>query len=56
MGKSKEKRLCKQVKHDVLEEDLDGYKKLVVNPTHLCVKCGRVCNDPGLLCEPEPID
>jgi uncharacterized Zn finger protein len=51
----KEKKLCKQVKHEVLEEDLEAYKKLVTNPTHLCLKCGRVCNDKHLLCEPEKL-
>jgi hypothetical protein len=56
MGKLKEKMICKLVKHDVLEEDLAAFKKLVVNPTHLCTKCGRVCNDKTLLCKPEKLD
>ena len=56
MGKLKEKMLCKQVKHDVLEEDLEAFKKLVVKPTHLCTKCGRASNDRTLLCKPEKLD
>ncbi len=55
MGKLKEKCLCKLVKHDVLEEDLEAYKKLVVDPTHLCTKCGRVANDKDHLCKPEKL-
>ena len=56
MGKLKDKMLCKLVKDDVLEDDLKGYKKLMVNPTHLCTKCGRVCNDKDYLCKPERLD
>ena len=56
MGKLKEKRLCKWVKDGVLEEDLKEFKKLVVKPTHLCAKCGRVSNDKALLCKPEKLD
>lgn len=56
MGKHKEKKICKLVKDDVLEEDLKEFKQLVVNPTHLCIKCGRVANDKKLLCEPEKLD
>jgi hypothetical protein len=56
MGKLKEKNLCKLVKDDVLEEARKDYKKLVAHPTHLCTKCGRVCNDKKLLCRPEKLD
>lgn len=56
MGKLKEKSLCKLVKDEVLKEDLEAYKRLVADPTHLCVKCGRVCHDKKLLCKPEKLD
>lgn len=56
MGKHKDKCLCKQVKDDVLEEDREAYLKLVARPTHLCTKCGRVCNDKKLLCKPEKLE
>lgn len=56
MGKLKDKSICKLVKHDVLEEDLEEFKKLVVHPTHLCTKCGRVSNDKKILCKPEKLD
>jgi len=56
MGKLKDKRICKLVKDDHLEEDLKEFKKLVADPTHLCLKCGRVANDKKLLCKPERLD
>jgi hypothetical protein len=56
MGKEKSKRLCKLVKHDALAEDLEAFKKLIVNPTHLCMKCGRVSNDKTRICKPEKLD
>jgi hypothetical protein len=56
MGKLKEKCLCKLVKDDALEGDLKEFKKRVVNPTHICRKCGRVSNDKKHLCKPEKLD
>jgi hypothetical protein len=56
MGKLKEKMICKLVKDDALEDHLKEFKALVVDPTHLCIKCGRVANDKKLLCEPEKLD
>lgn len=55
MKKLKHKELCKLVKHDALDSSLEAYKELVRNPTHICTDCGRVSNDPGRLCEPEPL-
>ncbi len=52
MKKLKDKALCKLVKDDVLEEQLGAFARLVVHPTHLCRKCGRVSNDPNRLCKP----
>jgi len=56
MGKVKEKGLCKLVKEGALEKDLKGFKKLVMNPTHICTKCGRVARDKAPLCKPEKLD
>jgi len=53
--KLKGKPLCKLVKDEVLEEALEEYKALVVNPTHLCTKCGRASNDKKALCRPEKL-
>ena len=56
MKKLKDKELCKLVKDDALAGLFDAYRKLVVNPTHLCTKCGRVSNDKKRLCKPEKLD
>jgi len=53
--KLKGKPLCKLVKDEVLEEALEEYKALVVNPTHVCTKCGRASNDKKALCKPEKL-
>ncbi|MBK8791763.1 MAG: hypothetical protein IPN59_01195 [Holophaga sp.] len=51
--KLKDKELCKLVKDDALAESLEAFKKLVEQPTHLCLKCGRASNDKKRLCKPE---
>lgn len=56
MKQLKDKALCKLVKDDALEELLESYAELVRNPTHLCIKCGRVSNDRKRLCKPLPLD
>lgn len=56
MKKLKDKELCKLVKDDALAELLEAYKALVKDPTHLCVKCGRVSNDKKRLCKPEKLE
>jgi hypothetical protein len=56
MKKLKEKELCKLVKDDALEKNLPAFKKLVKHPTHICIKCGRVSNDPDYLCKPRKLD
>lgn len=53
--KLKDKTLCKLVKDDALEDHLEAYKERVVNPTHVCVKCGRVSNDKEMLCKAEKL-
>ncbi|MBP1626774.1 MAG: hypothetical protein H6Q00_1249 [Holophagaceae bacterium] len=53
--KLKGKTLCKLVKDEVLDEDLEGYKELLREPTHFCLKCGRACNDKKCLCKPEKL-
>lgn len=55
MKKLKDKELCKLVKDDALAELFEAYRNLVVNPTHLCIKCGRVSNDKKRLCKPEKL-
>ena len=54
--KLKDKALCKLVKDDVLDKALDAFKMLVVRPTHICTKCGRVSNDKNRLCEPGKLE
>lgn len=54
--KLKGKSLCRLVKDDVLKDDLEAYKDLVRNPTHLCLKCGRASNDKNSLCKPEKLE
>lgn len=49
------KVLCKLVKDDVLKDDLKSYRKLVQDPTHICLKCGRVANDKKVLCKSEKL-
>lgn len=44
------KQLCDLKKS--LATNLDAYKKLVRDATHLCEKCGRVANEKKLLCSP----
>jgi hypothetical protein len=54
--KLKDKELCKLVKDEALSESLEAFKELVTEPTHLCLKCGRVSNDKKRLCKPERLD
>jgi len=44
--------LCKLVKKDFLKKHFSEYRGLVANPEWVCRKCGRVANDPKLLCKP----
>lgn len=53
--KLKDKTLCKLVKDEALEDHLDAYKELVIHPTHICQRCGRVSNDKDRLCKPEKL-
>jgi hypothetical protein len=53
MKRLKDKELCKLVKDDALAQAVEAFKALVANPTHLCLKCGRVSNDKKRLCKPE---
>jgi len=54
--KLKDRELCKLVKEDALAEHLEAFKALVKEPTHLCLKCGRVSNDKKRLCKPEKME
>lgn len=56
MKKLKDKELCKLIKEDALTEHLEAFKELVKEPSHLCLKCGRVSNDKKRLCKPEKLE
>jgi hypothetical protein len=47
------KTLCDLLK--LLETNPKRYLRLVRDPTHLCLKCGRVANDKQRLCRPAKI-
>jgi len=49
---NKKRTLCKLVKNDFLKKHFASYKDLVTNPEWICRKCGRVSNDPKILCKP----
>ena len=49
------KKLCANVKDDVLKDNLKEYKKLVEGALHVCKKCGRAAAKPGNLCKPSKI-
>lgn len=48
------KELCKLKKS--LRDDITAYSLLVIQPTHVCTKCGRAANKKKLLCSPTKID
>ena len=52
MGEKKMKKLCKLVKKENHLERLGKYIKLVKNPNHICLKCGRVAAREEVLCKP----
>lgn len=54
MEKSKHARMCKLAK-DVLKDEPELYIKLVVDPSHICLKCGRVANKKKRLCDPKKL-
>ncbi|MCE1230004.1 MAG: hypothetical protein LWX11_11020 [Firmicutes bacterium] len=56
MKKLKDKELCKLVKDDALEESLNAFCKLLRDPTHVCLKCGRASNDKKRLCKPQSME
>lgn len=56
MKKIGDSKLCKVVKTDFFDDNLDVYIKLVKKPKYICKKCGRVCKDKGNLCKPKAID
>ncbi|MFZ5354514.1 MAG: hypothetical protein ACOZCL_17560 [Bacillota bacterium] len=51
----KAKKLCKQIKDDILKDNPENYREHVKNPTHICMKCGRASNNKKLLCKPEEL-
>ncbi len=54
--KHKIRKLCKLVKKDFLEGDLEAYKALVVDSKWVCTECGRASNDPARLHAPVPLE
>lgn len=51
----KAKKLCKQVKDDVLKNEPDKYIQHVKAAEYICLKCGRASNNKSLLCKPEKL-
>lgn len=60
MGKKEkldpDKKLCKLVKDDALEDSFKEYVALVDQPRFVCRKCGRSANSKDNLCKAEKID
>ena len=59
MGKkdfADDKKLCKLVKDDALDDHLSAYIDLVDKPRFVCSKCGRVAREKKNLCKPEKMD
>lgn len=46
-------KLCEMKK--LLKADFESFTGLVVDPTHLCKRCGRVSNEKKRLCKPQKI-
>jgi hypothetical protein len=47
------KELCKMKK--ALKKDLSTYMAYVIEPTHVCKKCGRAANQKKRLCKSKKI-
>jgi len=52
---AKKKHLCKLVKENILNENIEKYIKKVKNPKFVCHNCGRVAKKSDLLCKPTDI-
>ena len=50
----KMKKIC-DWKKDRLKERFDEFRGYVIEPTHICAKCGRVANEKKMLCKPFPL-
>jgi hypothetical protein len=55
MDKHKHKKMCKLVKEHVLRDEPEVFMKLSADPSHICLKCGRVSGKKKRLCEPEKL-
>ncbi|KIX14304.1 hypothetical protein [Dethiosulfatarculus sandiegensis] len=53
MGNKKQK-ICSWRKKDI-QNNLQLFIDIVQNPTHVCMKCGRVANSADRLCKAEEI-
>ncbi len=49
------KKICKQVKEDLMKEDFKKYSKLMDKPKYICTKCGHAANEEDSLCKPKKI-
>ena len=47
--------LCKLATKETLENDLDGYAKLVKGAKFVCAKCGRAAAKKKHLCKPKKV-
>lgn len=45
------KKLCKLVKDNVLDKNMDKYLSKIDNPEYVCKSCGRVANKKNILCK-----
>lgn len=53
MGKTKS--ICKWDKSDY-KDQFEELSKLVKEPTHVCLKCGRASNNKKAICKAEKLD
>ena len=49
------RRLCKWDR-DRIKKKAGKLRKIVEEPTHLCLKCGRAAGEPKHLCKPRALE
>jgi len=52
---TKKKTLCELHKEGYVANNLEGYKELVKNSTHVCKVCGRTAAEPNRLHKPDEL-
>jgi len=55
MGDSRDKKMCKLLKKDHIEDDFEFVRSLVRDPKFICKKCGRVANEENRICKPKSL-